>query len=189
MKLLYILLSAFIFTYSDTLSKVKYIDIKKAAGKWYEIARMPTWFSKNCQDGSITFTMRSDGDIDILSEADEYASGLKTHKSTTGRGKFIDHTKTRMRVNFTPEWLPKMLSNLLNGECYIAALDEENYNYMVLVDVKKSYLWILCREHTMDDNIYQELLSVCKSLGFDIEQMLKNSELKYKEKYLQQKDC
>jgi apolipoprotein D and lipocalin family protein len=49
------------------LRTVPHVDLKRYAGTWYEIARLPTIFEKKCSNVRETYTLR-DGYIDVHTE-------------------------------------------------------------------------------------------------------------------------
>lgn len=47
---------------------VKYVDINRYSGRWYEIARFPHSFEKDLVGVTATYTLREDGKIDVLNQ-------------------------------------------------------------------------------------------------------------------------
>lgn len=47
---------------------VKYVDINRYSGRWYEIARFPHSFEKDLVGVTATYTLRKDGKIDVLNQ-------------------------------------------------------------------------------------------------------------------------
>lgn len=87
------------------LQVVPSVDLKKYAGKWYEIARLPNSFQKNCAgDVAATYTPRPDGKITVLNECREkngktkQAEGLARVASKNG-------PNTKLEVRFAPSFL------------------------------------------------------------------------------------
>ena len=58
------------------------------------------------------------------------------------------------------------------GDYYIISLDEK-YNYALVGDPSRKYLWVLSRSKTLDNILYSELLDIAKIHGFDIENIIK----------------
>ena len=74
------------------LQVVPSVDLKKYSGKWYEIARFPNSFQKDCAgDVTATYTPRPDGKITVLNECREKngktkrAEGLAASPARRGR--------------------------------------------------------------------------------------------------------
>ncbi len=58
------------------------------------------------------------------------------------------------------------------GNYYIISLDEE-YNYALVGDPSRKYLWILSRSKILEDTIYSKLLDIAKTNGFDTDSIIK----------------
>ena len=58
------------------------------------------------------------------------------------------------------------------GNYYIISLDQD-YNYALVGDPSRKYLWVLSRTKELDNTIYIELLDNAKINGFDIDNVIK----------------
>jgi len=67
---------------TSPLTAVDNVDLRRYAGKWYEIARYPNRFQRNCQsDTTAIYTLRGDGKVQVVNACRE-----KNGKITTARG-------------------------------------------------------------------------------------------------------
>ncbi len=137
------------------LQTVTSVDLNRYAGTWYEIARLPNSFEKGLDCVTATYSLRSDGDIDVLNK------GRTKEKTKEANGKAWVVSPGKLKVRF---FWP------FTGDYYIMALDE-NYHYALIGDPGREYLWILCREQTLAPAIYSELLSLAAREGFDTSQV------------------
>src|SRR4051812_10501415 len=48
------------------LQTVAHVDLSRYLGTWYEIANFPQSFQRGCTATAATYTLRADGDIDVL---------------------------------------------------------------------------------------------------------------------------
>ncbi|HET6669476.1 MAG TPA: lipocalin family protein, partial [Pyrinomonadaceae bacterium] len=63
------------------LTVVPSVDLGKYVGKWYEIARLPNRFEKQCVSTvTATYTLRSDGQIGVLNECKTASGELRKAK-------------------------------------------------------------------------------------------------------------
>lgn len=139
------------------LTTVAQVDLNRYLGEWYEIARYPNRFQKNCPAGKATYTLRPDGRIAVLNECwdAEYRQVLR---SVRGTARVVDReSNAKLRVTF---FWP------FSGEYWIIDLDEE-YQYAVVGHPERKYLWILSREQTMDGTLYQEILTRLAAQDYD----------------------
>jgi apolipoprotein D and lipocalin family protein len=54
---------------------------------------------------------------------------------------------------------------------------DENYQYAVIGEPNRDYLWILSRTKTMDDATYQKILERVKEQGYDVNKLVKTKQL------------
>jgi apolipoprotein D and lipocalin family protein len=86
-------------TSTSPLTAVDKVDLRRYAGKWYEIARYPNRFQRNCQSDTIAvYTLRGDGKVQVVNSCRE-----KDGKVTIARGtaKVVDKkTNAKLKVTF-----------------------------------------------------------------------------------------
>src|SRR4051812_11625734 len=59
------------------------VDLARYAGKWYEIARLPNRFQRDCTGNTTaTYTLRADGKITVLNECRQADGRQKSAKGT-----------------------------------------------------------------------------------------------------------
>jgi apolipoprotein D and lipocalin family protein len=158
------------------LQSVPSVDLKQYAGKWFEIAKYPNKFQKQCvANTSATYTLKENGRIEVRNEC-----VLKDGKTETaiGEAKIGDKkTNSKLKVRFAPKslsWLPFVWANY-----WIIELDSK-YQYVVIGEPKRDYFWILSRTATMDDATYQNILRRAESMGFEpgkVERSPQNAEV------------
>ena len=91
------------------------VDLARYAGKWYEIARLPTWFQRACESGTTaTYTVRPDGKVDVVNSCRKKDGSLKSVRGTAGpAGGNEPNTKLKV-ISFGPSaattglsiWIP-----------------------------------------------------------------------------------
>ena len=81
------------------LAVVPSVDLARYAGQWYEIARLPNRFEKNCVSSvTATYTLRDDGKIDVVNRCKKASGKLETAK---GKAKVVDKkTNAKLKVTF-----------------------------------------------------------------------------------------
>jgi apolipoprotein D and lipocalin family protein len=141
---------------------VPFVDLKKYAGTWYEIARYPNRFQKKCVgDVRATYSLKADGKIDVLNQCVQANGKIKTAK---GRGKVVDHTgNAKLKVTFFWPFY---------GDYWILHLDSD-YTFAVVGEQDRKYLWILSRTPEMDSNLYNNILERITQQGYDISKLIR----------------
>lgn len=165
-----ILMSFLLFTASieaqkkvNELATVSSVDLKQYSGKWFEIARYPNKFQKQCVGNTTaTYTQKTNGKIEVVNEC------LKkdgTVDKAVGEAKVVkDSNNSKLEVRFAPKFLSFI--SAVWGDYWIIDLDE-NYQYAVIGDPKREYFWILSRKPEMSDAQYQEILRRAEAKGFN----------------------
>lgn len=144
------------------LKAVSSVSIDRYAGRWYEIAKYPNKFQKQCVGNvTATYTKKTNGKIEVLNEC------LKkdgTTDSAKGDAKIADKaTNAKLKVRFAPgalSFLPFVWANY-----WIIDLDP-NYQYAVIGEPDREYLWILSRKPEMNDAEYQRILRNVEAKGY-----------------------
>lgn len=138
------------------------VDLKRYTGKWFEIARYPNKFQKKCVGNTTaTYKQTSDGKIEILNQC---VTKDGTIDEAKGTAKIVDETSNaKLKVRFAPGVL-SFLSSVW-GDYWIIDLDD-NYQYAVVGDPKREYLWVLSRTPEMSDAVYQNILRRVEKMGF-----------------------
>jgi len=147
-----------IFTQAQSLQTVPYVDLKKYAGKWYEIASIPQRFQKGCNCTTAEYTLTDKGYVIVENRCNKdsvngkvsYIKGKAFVEKDTGNAKLL--------VQFF--WPFK-------GKYWIIDLADD-YSYAVVGHPNRKYLWILSRTSKMDLKTYQQILARLEEKGFDI---------------------
>ncbi len=129
----------------DPLQSVPKVDLNRYTGRWYEIAKYPNRFERKCdRNVTATYTLRSDGKIGVAN-----ACTTREGKLTQAEGwaKVVDQkTCSKLKVTFFWPFF---------GDYWIIDLSP-NYEYAVIGEPSRKYLWILSRTAKMDDKLYTE---------------------------------
>lgn len=139
------------------------VDLKRYSGKWFEIAKYPNKFQKQCVGNTTaTYTQKSNGRIEVLNECLKKDGTIDNAK---GEAKIVDKTtNAKLEVRFAPSVLSFIPA--VWGDYWIIDLDED-YRYVAIGEPKREYFWILSREPQMDDATYQNILRRAEKLGFN----------------------
>lgn len=139
------------------------VDLKRYAGRWYEIAKYPNKFQRNCKaNTAANYTIKNNWKIEVVNECLE-ADG-STNRAV-GEAKVPNKSETgKLKVRFAPGWLSWL--PWVWGDYWVIELDAD-YQYSVIGDPDREYFWILSREPKMDEATYQGILERARAKGFD----------------------
>jgi apolipoprotein D and lipocalin family protein len=143
------------------LKTVAGVDLKRYMGKWYEIARYPNRFQRDCHsDITATYTLRDDGKVQVVN-ACRKADGK--FKEARGKAKVVDRSNARLKVTFFWPFY---------GDYWIIGLDTE-YRWVVVGEPSRKYLWILSREPQMPEGDYEQAIKVVRASEYDPSKLMK----------------
>jgi apolipoprotein D and lipocalin family protein len=137
-------------------------DVSRYQGQWYEIARLDHSFERGLSNVSATYTLRSDGGINVLNRGFDKSKGR--WKEAKGRAYFLKN-KTVGSLKVTFFWP-------FYGGYNIISLDHENYSYALVCGPNRSYLWILAREKTLGRSVVDKLVETAQDLGFNTDGLI-----------------
>ena len=148
--------------HKSELEVVSSVDLSRYVGRWYEIARLPNRFEKKCADSvTATYALRPDGKIEVVNRCRKSSGQYTTAK---GKAKIVDK-KTNAKLKVTFFWP-------FYGDYWILDLGS-NYEYAVVGDPSREYLWILSRTPQIEAALYQQLLARMAARGFKTELMIR----------------
>lgn len=140
------------------LQVVPSVDLQRYLGKWYEIARYPAPFEKNCVAVTAEYALRADGKISVINSCRKGTLD-GPEKAAHGTAWVTDKTtNAKLRVRF---FWP------FSGAYWIIELGN-NYEYAVVGHPKRKYLWILSRTPHMDDALYADILKKIAAHAYDL---------------------
>jgi lipocalin len=145
------------------LETVEHVDIERYIGTWFEIAKLPQRFEKGLVGITATYSMLPNGKVRVLNKG--YKGDLNGNtKTAEGRAMVVD-TKTNAKLKVSFFWP-------FTGNYWILELGKD-YEYAVVGDESRKYLWILSRTPQMDEATYNDLLKRVQAKGFDVSKLEK----------------
>lgn len=153
----------------DPLQAIARLDVGRYLGTWYEIAKYPNRFQRQCvADTSALYRLRDDGQLDVINRCRQ-ASGEMTE--AVGRARQIGAADSpKLEVRFAPAWLSWL--PMVWGNYWVIDLDPA-YQLAAVSEPKREYLWVLSRTPTVDAGAYQALLGRLERKGFDLSKLEK----------------
>lgn len=140
------------------------IDLQRYSGRWYEIARLPHEEQQKCVgDVSADYEPMADDRLRVTNRC-AVAGG---EESVEGVARVAGENPAQLEVRFAPAaltWLPAVW-----GDYWILDVGAgPRYDYALVGEPSRKYLWILSRTRTMDDDTYARLLQRAAKEGYDV---------------------
>lgn len=166
-KIVILFLNLHIIMSAQTLQTVPYVDLKKYAGKWYEIASFPQRFQKGCHCTTAEYTLTDKSYVIVENRCNRDSV---TGKQSYIKGKaFVEENSGNAKLKVQFFWPFK-------AKYWIIDLASD-YSYAVVSHPNKKYLWILSREPKMNSEIYDQIVSRLREKGFDLSRIVKTVQM------------
>ena len=141
---------------------VQDFTLEKYLGKWYEIARMDHSFERGLSNVTAEYSLRDDGGVKVINRG--FKTTANKWKDAEGKAYFIEEPSIgKLKVSFFGPFY---------GAYNVIALDQEDYQWALVVGPDTNYLWILSRTPVLDQVVVEQLLSQAKSLGFNTDELI-----------------
>ncbi len=168
--LMFLLVSCTTLSANDLpLDTVNTVDLERYAGKWFEIARFEQKFQKDCTAVTATYTLRKDGDVDVKNTCRKHSPDGELKIAKAKAWVTDKNTNAKLKVQF---FLRGIKLPFFAGNYWILDLGP-NYEYAIIGDPSRKYLWFLSRTSEISEELYQELIDKAEDMNFDTSKLLK----------------
>jgi apolipoprotein D and lipocalin family protein len=145
-------------SFSQPMKTVPHVDLKRYAGKWYEIASFPQRFQKGCANTTAEYSLSDEGFVIVMNRC------MKNGKESKIKGKaFVEKGSNNAKLKVQFFWP-------FRGKYWIIDLADD-YSYAVVSHPNRKYLWILSRTPKMDPQVYKGILERCRQQGLDVSKL------------------
>lgn len=148
------------------------VDLQRYGGTWYEQARLPNRFQRQCAGQvSARYGLLADGHVSVLNRCVREDGSVE---AASGRARVIavpgQPDAGRLQVSFLPTWLDWL--PMIWGDYWVLQLDAQ-YQVSLVGTPDRKYLWVLSRAQQLDGARLQAALDYAASLGFDTRTVLR----------------
>jgi apolipoprotein D and lipocalin family protein len=155
------------------MTPVPTLDLRRYAGVWYEIARLPNPFQKKCAHSVVArYAVRDDGRLDIVNECVQ-KDGRPSRASGVARLADPKGSPSQLKVRFAPAFLSFL--SAVWGDYWVIDLAPD-YSYAVVGEPERKYLWVLSRTPRMPEPLYAEILERAARL-YDASRIVRTEQL------------
>jgi apolipoprotein D and lipocalin family protein len=146
---------------SVPLTTVQQVDLERYLGRWYEVAKIPNRFQRQCvSETSANYARNTDGSIAVVNSCRTRDGQLDEAHAIA---RVVDsHSNAKLEVSFFSllGWRPVW------GDYWILALGP-NYEYAVVGEPGRRYGWILARTPTLPNTTREAINQQLRVLGYD----------------------
>lgn len=147
----------------ENVTPVQGFELQRYLGTWYEIARLDHSFERGLQQVTAHYSLREDGGVAVLNRGYRVARG--EWEEADGKAYFVEEPDVgRLKVSFFGPFY---------GGYNIALLDEQDYQWSLVVGPNTDYLWILARSPDLSPEVYARLVAEAERLGFPVDELIR----------------
>lgn len=152
------------------LRTVAQVDLKRYAGHWHEITRLPNSFQRDDSRATADYTAQQDGSVRVVNT--EYRPDGSAKKAV-GRATVVEGSGgSRLRVKF--EGLAALVPAAAQGNYWIIELAPD-YSAALVGTPDRKFLWLLARQEVLPPAVKESYLRRARAEGFDTTKMISPS--------------
>jgi len=141
---------------------VRYVDLERYMGVWFEIASFPAWFQRGCYCTRAEYRLQG-GYVEVINDC-RRGSPEGRLDTVTGKAYVVPGTgNAQLKVQFF--WPFK-------GDYWVVYLDD-NYQVALVGHPDRSNLWVLGRQQVVSDEVYERLIGIAAEKGYDVQRLKK----------------
>ena len=149
------------------LAAVPSLDVPRYMGTWYEIAKYPNRFQKDCvADTRADYALMDDGRVQVINRCRQENGEMDVANGVARQEGGAD--SPQLKVRFAPAWLSFLPA--VWGNYWVIDIDEA-YRLVAVSEPKREYLWILSRTPVVEPQRYAALLERLAGKGFDLDRL------------------
>jgi apolipoprotein D and lipocalin family protein len=147
---------------------VDHVDLKRYQGTWYEVARLPMFFQRNCAQSEAHYSLKDDGNIAV------------TNRCRTIEGKWEEATGTaspqikgktdKLWVVFD-NWFSNLFPGVAKGDYWVLYVSPD-YKVALVGSPNRKFLWLLSRTPQVPDSVRNDMLMKAQQQGYDTTKLI-----------------
>ena len=146
------------------LQTVAHVDLDRYVGKWYELARYPNRFERECDRNVTADYAKREGGIKVVNSCLRADGKVKRSE---GHAKIQDEaSNAKLAVTFFWPFY---------GKYWVIDLGQ-NYEFAVVGEPSRKYLWILSRTSSLPDDKYADIIGRLAAKGYDASKLVKTKQ-------------
>lgn len=139
------------------------VDLQRYQGTWYELARLPLFFQRQCVASEARYRLLENGHLELRNRC-RTAEGK--WKQIRGEAQLQQPERTdRLWVHFD-NWIGRLLPGLTRSEYWVLYLDLD-YRVALVGHPNREYLWLLSRTPQVSEEVLRKLLEEAEVRGYD----------------------
>lgn len=146
----------------------EHVDLKRYQGTWYELARMPMFFQRNCAQSEARYILKDDGNVGVTNSC-RILEGT-WEKATGTASPQVAGKNDKLWVAFD-NGLSRLLPGVAKGDYWVLYIDGD-YKTALVGNPDRKHLWLLSRTTRVPDATREELLAKARQQGYDTTKLI-----------------
>jgi apolipoprotein D and lipocalin family protein len=147
---------------------VAQVDLQRYQGTWYELARLPMFFQRNCAQSQAHYQLQADGRVAVLNTC-RSLSGENLQASGQAVLQQAGQTN-KLWVSFD-NWFSRLFPDFVRGDYWLLYLDD-GYQLALVGNPNRKYLWLLSRTPQVSAKTREQLISLARERGYDTDALI-----------------
>ena len=149
--------------FAEAPEPAKPVDPARFTGRWYEQARLPSPYQKDCFASTFDWARNKDGSLDVVVSCRLGSPGGKA-KVQRARATVLDpKTHAKLRVSF--------MGGLASAEYRV--LDRaDDYSWVLLGTSGGRYMWILSNRPKLSEELRRQAVARAAALGYAVNKLI-----------------
>lgn len=147
---------------------VEQVDLQRYQGTWYEQARLPMFFQRNCAQSEAIYSVQEGGALGVINRCRTFDGDVQQVQGQAVAQ--VPGETSKLWVRFD-NWASNLLPGLTKGEYWVLYLDD-NYQTALVGHPNRQYLWLLTRDQELSSQNRATLLEEARSRGYDTRELI-----------------
>lgn len=144
------------------------VNLKRYQGTWYELARLPMYFQRNCAQSEAHYSLKEDGNVGVINRC--RTSEGEWQEATGTASPQVPGKTDKLWVVFD-NWFSRLLPGVAKGDYWVLYIGD-GYKTAVVGNPDRKYLWLLSRTPTISPAMKEHLLSQARQQGYDTTKLI-----------------
>ena len=146
----------------EGVEPVRGFELQRYLGTWYEVARLDHPFERGLSRITATYGLRDDGGVSVVNRGYDTAKG--EWREAVGKAYFTGQADVgQLKVSFFGPFY---------GGYNVIALDQQDYQWVMICGPSRDYLWILSRQPALAPEVLDRLQTLASGYGFETDKLI-----------------
>lgn len=144
------------------------VDLARYQGTWYEIARLPMIYQKDCLQSEAHYQLQSNGEVAVTNRCRTDKGVWQEAKGSAWPQE--EGQTSRLWVRFH-NWISRLLPWMTRGHYWVLYLDSD-YQMSLVGSPDRQFLWLLARTPQLSQEHRERLLKVATEQGYEVKSLI-----------------